>query len=248
MNNTLVKGLQLLEVLARSETPLGVSELAEQLTLGKSNVHRLLQALVELGYVQKNEHRSTYQASLRLWEIGTAMASRLSIKTHALGGMQQLQLSTRETVHLCVLDGDEVVYAHKIDSPQPVRAYSEIGGRSPAWCVAPGKAILAWQAEAYLTALAQRLLRFTPRTITEPAEFVRELERVRSSGYAVNRGEYREEVWGIAAPIRNAGGAVIASIGGSGPATRMKAALTKKDVIAEVMAAAHSVTQQLAVG
>ena len=59
MNNTLVKGLQLLELLARSERALGVSDLAAKLALGKSNVHRLLQALVELGYVQKNEPRGT---------------------------------------------------------------------------------------------------------------------------------------------------------------------------------------------
>jgi len=145
MNNTLVKGLQLLEVLARSEGALGVSELANRLALGKSNVHRLLQALVELGYVQKNEQRGTYQASLKLWEIGTAMASRLGIKTHALDAMERLLQTTRETVHLSVLDGDEVVYVHKIDSPEPVRAYSEIGGRVPAWCVATGKAIYEGQ-------------------------------------------------------------------------------------------------------
>ena len=129
MNNTLVKGLQLLEVLARSERALGVSDLAAKLALGKSNVHRLLQALVELGYVQKNEPRSTYQASLKLWEVGTALASRLSVKTAALDAMERLLKNTRETVHLSVLDGDEVVYLHKLDSPEPVRAYSEIGCR-----------------------------------------------------------------------------------------------------------------------
>ncbi len=247
MNNTLVKGLQLLEVLARSEGPLGVSELAVRLTLGKSNVHRLLQALVELGYVQKNEQRGTYQASLKLWEIGTALASRLGVKTHALEAMEQLLRKTRETVHLSVLDGDEVVYVHKLDSPEPVRAYSEIGGRVPAWCVATGKAILAGQSDAYLAGLAQRLQRYTPKTITEPAEFQREMERVRGNGYAVNRGEWRESVWGIGAPIRNAEGVVVAGIGISGPSTRVKPALLK-ELAAEVVAAAMSVSARVARG
>ena len=245
MNNTLVKGLQLLEVLARSEGALGVSELATRLGLGKSNVHRLLQALVELGYVQKNEQRGTYQASLKLWEIGTAMASRLGIKTHAMEAMEQLLRRTRETVHLSVLDGDEVVYVHKLDSPEPVRAYSEIGGRVPAWCVATGKAILAWQSETYLAGLAQRLQRHTPKTITDPVEFQRELERVRSAGFAVNRGEWRETVWGIAAPIRNGEGVVVAGIGISGPSTRVKPALVK-ELAAEVVQAADAVGQRLA--
>ena len=241
MNNTLVKGLQLLEVLARSERALGVSDLAAKLALGKSNVHRLLQALVELGYVQKNEPRGTYQASLKLWEVGTALASRLSVKTAALDAMERLLKNTRETVHLSVLAGDEVVYLHKLDSPEPVRAYSEIGGRAPAHCVATGKAILAWQTAPYLSGLASRLQRHTPKTITDPADFLRDLERVRANGYAVNRGEWRESVWGVASPIRNAEAVVVAAIGVSGPASRIKPAQIK-ELAGEVMAAAAAVS------
>ncbi|MEO6625492.1 MAG: IclR family transcriptional regulator, partial [Burkholderiaceae bacterium] len=241
MNNTLVKGLQLLELLARSERPLGVSDLAAKLALGKSNVHRLLQALVELGYVQKNEPRGTYQASLKLWEVGTALASRMSVKTSALAAMERLLTRTRETVHLSVLDGDEVVYLHKLDSPEPVRAYSEIGGRAPAHCVATGKAILAWQSEQYLSVLVGRLQRHTPKTITDPHDFLRDLERVRSNGYAVNRGEWRETVWGIGSPITNSEGVVVAAIGVSGPSSRIKPAHIK-ELASEVMAAAATVS------
>ena len=244
MNNTLVKGLQLLELLARSEGSLGVSDLAAKLALGKSNVHRLLQALVELGYVQKNEPRGTYQASLKLWEVGTALASRLSVKTAALDAMERLLKNTRETVHLSVLDGDEVVYLHKLDSPEPVRAYSEIGGRAPAHCVATGKAILAWQTALYLGGLAGRLQRHTPKTITDPADFLRDLERVRANGYAVNRGEWRESVWGIASPISNADGVVVAAIGVSGPASRIKPAHIK-ELASDVMAAAAAVSSNV---
>ena len=244
MNNTLVKGLQLLELLARSEGSLGVSDLAAKLALGKSNVHRLLQALVELGYVQKNEPRGTYQASLKLWEIGTALASRLSVKTAALDAMERLLKNTRETVHLSVLDGDDVVYLHKLDSPEPVRAYSEVGGRAPAHCVATGKAILAWQTALYLGGLAGRLQRHTPKTITDPADLLRDLERVRANGYAVNRGEWRESVWGIASPISNADGVVVAAIGVSGPASRIKPAHIK-ELASDVMAAAAAVSSNV---
>ena len=67
MNNTLVKGLQLLEELADREEAVGVSELAVQLCMGKSNVHRTLQALVELGYVINEDGRGSYRASLKMW-------------------------------------------------------------------------------------------------------------------------------------------------------------------------------------
>ncbi|HSH88600.1 MAG TPA: IclR family transcriptional regulator [Ramlibacter sp.] len=244
MNNTLIKGLQLLEFLARSETPLGVTELAGSLELGKSNVHRLLQALVELGYVQKNDTRGTYQATLKLWELGTALEGRLKIKAVARDAMERLLKETRETVHLSVLDGDEVVYIHKLDSPEPVRAYSEIGGRAPAYCVATGKAILAWQDENYLNGLSRRLTRHTEKTITKPADFLHELERIRSAGYAVNRGEWRETVWGVASPIITADGGVLAAIGISGPSARIKPTMLKR-LASDVMAAAEKISSQL---
>jgi IclR family KDG regulon transcriptional repressor len=243
MNNTLIKGLQLLEVLARSRKPLGITDLAGRLGLGKSNVHRLLQALVELGYVTKLELRGEYHASFKLWELGHAVEAGLAIKNAASEAMGRLLESTRETVHLSVLDGDEVVYVHKLDSPEPVRAYSEIGGRAPAYCVATGKAILAWQPEAYLAGLSERLEQHTPKTITDPEEFLRELERIRTSGYAVNRGEWRETVWGVAAPIRNEEG-IVAAIGISGPSTRIRAAQLKP-YAAEVMEAAEAVSSRL---
>jgi len=96
MNNTLVKGLQLLEVLARSREPQGVSDLAAQLSLGKSNVHRLLQALVELGYVLKDETTAQYQVSLRLWELGAAVEVGFRIKAAASEAMGRLLSRTRE--------------------------------------------------------------------------------------------------------------------------------------------------------
>jgi DNA-binding IclR family transcriptional regulator len=163
MNNTLIKGLGLLEVLAHSERPLGVTELATRVGIGKSNVHRLLQALVELGYVRRDADNGAYAASIRLWELGSAVLANLDLKRAAQGWMDWLLDRTRETVHLSVLDGDEVVYVHKLDSPEPVRAYTQIGGRAPAHCVATGKALLAWTGEAHLDSMARRLRAHSPR-------------------------------------------------------------------------------------
>lgn len=244
MNNTLVKGLQLLEVLARSDRPLGVSELADLLGLGKSNVHRLLQALVELRYATRHDDGSGYSASLKVWELGTALSGRMSIRNAAVSEMEKLLNSTRETVHLSVLDGDEVVYIHKLDSPEPVRSYTEVGGRAPAYCVATGKAIFAWQPEQRIAAISTRLVAHTPKTIVQPAAFLREMQKVRTQGYAINKGEWRESVWGIAAPIHDSGGVVIAAIGLSGPAARLKPAQLKS-MAAEVVGAAEAVTASL---
>ena len=235
MNNTLVKGMALLEVLAHSSRPLGVSELAARVEIGKSNTHRLLQALTELGYVRRSAEPGTYEASIRLWELGTAMFSNIDLPALATPAMEGLLLRSRETVHLSMLDNDEVVYLHKIDSPQPVRAYSQTGGRAPAYCVATGKAMLADLSDARLEDMSKRLQRYSPKGITDPVEFMEEIQRIRVQGYAENRGEWRETVCGVAAPIRDPAGRVIAAIGVSGPSDRVRPSRLKamsRDVIA----------------
>jgi DNA-binding IclR family transcriptional regulator len=245
MNNTLVKGLGLLEVLARADRPLGVTELATRIGIGKSNVHRLLQALVELGYVRRDADTGAYAASIRLWELGSAVLANLDLRRASQAWMDWLLERTRETVHLSVLDGDEVVYVHKVDSPEPVRAYSQIGGRAPAHCVATGKAMLAWLGPAQLDALSRRLRAFSPRTLVEPADFLREMERVRQNGYAVNRGEWRESVGGVAAPVRDPSGQVVAALGVSGPIERLRPS-TFRTLAVDVMRAADGVRAALA--
>ena len=245
MNNTLIKGLGLLEALARSERPRGVTELSLALGIGKSNVHRLLQALVELGYVNRDEAGGTYSASIRLWELGSSVLANLDLRRVAQVWMQWLLERSRETVHLSVLDGNEVVYVHKLDSREPVIVSTQIGGRAPAHCVATGKAQLAWLPEAQLAPVIHRLKAWSPRTITSRTEFVRELERIRQQGFAVNRGEWREAVGGLAAPVRDASGTVIAAIGLSGPIERLRPS-TIRAMASDVIEAAAAISEAMA--
>ncbi|MEO9101662.1 MAG: helix-turn-helix domain-containing protein, partial [Burkholderiaceae bacterium] len=71
MNNTLVKGLSIIELLAHSSRPLGLSEIAVALELAKSNVHRLLQALLDARYIVREDVGGRYSASIKLWELGS---------------------------------------------------------------------------------------------------------------------------------------------------------------------------------
>ena len=153
----------------------------------------------------------------------------------------------RETVHLSVLDGEQVMCIDKLDSPEPVRAYSEIGRRAPAYCIATGKVLLAWR-ELYQPSLHlvnSKREAFTAATITNVAEMVKKLARIRSQGYAVNRGEWRARVWGVAAPITDGTGRVMAAIGVSGPARRIKQAGIRS-MEKEVTEAARRITNNMA--
>jgi IclR family KDG regulon transcriptional repressor len=222
MDTTVVKALTILEALAASASPLGVTELATRLDLSKSNVHRLLQTLAARGYVAASDHR--YAPTTRLWELGTLIVGRLEVARVAVPVMQRLVRAVDETAHLSVLDmaACAVVSIHNVESSQPVRAYSRIGQRTPAHCVATGKALLAEQPLQSLMALPETLPRFTPKTLVRRADLLKAIEKIRAAGYATNLGEWHAQVGGAAAVIRDHTGRPIAALGLTVPVERLK--------------------------
>jgi DNA-binding IclR family transcriptional regulator len=242
MDKTLLKGLAVIEALAHSRNPRGVSDLAEEMELTKSNVHRVLKTLESAGYVTQVAATARYQLSLKLWELGSKLISRLDLKREASEAMEQLSTATRETVHLSILNGSEVIYIDKIDSPEPIRAYSMIGGRAPAYAVATGKALLAFRRVDGISDIA--ITPFTENTIRDARELAAELARIRSVGYAVNMGEWREGVSGVAAPVFGPDGVAEAAIGVSGPITRFQPKRLKK-LVEQVVRAASDVSARL---
>ena len=224
MDKTLVKGVNLLQYLVESSGSCTVSGIAKALGLQPSNVHRTLQTWCALGFVVQSPQTGEYHCTLRLFEWGSKVAGSVNVRRLAHEHLLQLAQSSQETIHLSVLEGAEIVYLDKIDSPQPVRAYSEVGGRAPAHCVATGKALLAVQSEAVLTSLPKPWCRPTTNTVKTLAALQKELALVRATGYAVNREEWRVGVSGLGAVIRDQNGRAIAAVGLSAPSSRMGAA------------------------
>lgn len=242
MDATLLKGLRLLEILARSDGARGVSEVAREMGLPRSNVHRTVRTLVEAGYARAHEDAGTYSCTLKLFELGSRVVRKLDVRLQADTVMQQLSSRTEETVHLAALEGREVVYLHKIDSPLPVRAYSEVGGRAPAYCVASGKALLASELHR-LNDWPEELPKHTPRTVNQLVVLKEELQQAHSLGYAINRGEWRAEVAGIAAVVRDAAGGPVAALGVSGPVERLMPKIDQ--LIPEVLMSARTLSSRL---
>lgn len=221
MDKTLIKGLTVLEALVGSDRPRGITELAAELGLVKSNVHRVLQTLEAAGYVTRGAEGGTYGPSLKLWVLGSHVHARSDLAAEARPFLVALAAASRETVHLSVLDGHDVIYLAKIDSPEPVRAYSVLGGRAPAHCVATGKVLLAFHPDPAQFVRTYDLPAFTPRTVTDRVALLQVLATIRTKGFGVNLGEWREMVRGAAAPIRNPLGTVVAAVGISGPSERL---------------------------
>jgi IclR family transcriptional regulator, KDG regulon repressor len=222
MDKTLLKGLAVLEAVAEHQgRPKTIEELAQQMNLTRSNVHRTLQTLAHARYVAKDEETGSYYTTMKLFELGGKQLQRFDVRRFAPPFMRQLAEETGETVHLSILERMEVVYIDKIDSPQPVRAYTAIGGHAPAHAVATGKALLAQQPDGYVERYADALERFTPSTITSLPVLKEELGKVRRVGYALNRGEWRESVCGVAVAVFNGMAQPVAGLGISGPLERL---------------------------
>ncbi len=239
------RALGILENVDGSLRGTGVSELSRRLGLGKSTVHRLCATLEHRGYLVRDPHTGRYRLSLRLFQIGSAALSELDLPRRALPALEALAAAVEETVHLAVLDGDEIVFIAKVDSPHPLRLYSQVGRRSPAHCTALGKVLLAHAApEVRSRILARPLRRYTATTITDPAMLERTLEDVRRRGYAVDDQEFEEGIRCVAAPVRDYTGRVVAALSVSAPAARLPRA--RFPALAEhVIAAAGQVSHAL---
>lgn len=221
MDTTIVKGMRVLEALAASEQARGISELARELNLNKSNVQRVLGTLLALGYVTKDPATSRYAAALKMWEFGIRVVHRNQIRRAAQGYLRALFDKLNETIFLCVSDNDDILYLDKMESAAPVRISSQTGFRAPAIKTASGKAILAFQGEEGLDRAIMAALQHFNIVGHNEAQLCEELAAIRRDGYAISQSGYRQGVNSIAAPIRGRDGAVIASIAITGPFERM---------------------------
>src|SRR6266540_271873 len=120
METTVVKALRVLEALALSPSSRTLTELAAQCGMSKSNVHRLLGTLEASGYVRRAADERRYEATLRLWELGTRVFARLDLRTIAGPHLRELAAVTKETAHLSIFDGQEVIFIDKADGTHAV--------------------------------------------------------------------------------------------------------------------------------
>ena len=218
----LATGLRTLELLVSSHSPLGVTEIADQLELDKANAHRTLAALVRLGYVEQDPSTRRYSASVKVVELARAVLESRDLTVVAAPHLKSLWAATSENTHLAVLAGDHVVYVSMLNGTTMLAANTAIGQSGPLHCTATGKSIVANLPRATSEGLIARLdfEAFTPRTLTTPATYHKELEQVRVTGYAVDDREYHPGVRCVAAPVFGIGG-VMASLGISAPADRL---------------------------
>jgi IclR family transcriptional regulator, acetate operon repressor len=248
-SGTLIQSVQratrLLKAFDSGPAELGVMELSRRVDLHKSTVSRLLATLESEGLIERVPETEKYRLGFMLMRLAGQVTHFGDVREAARPVLVELTERSRETVHLAVLDGDEVVNVEQISGPHLVREANWVGRRTPLNCVANGKALLAFQPEATIArVLAGPLPRYTERTITDPIRLRRELAQARERGYAQALGEIEEGLNAVAAPIYDAAGAVVAAVSISGPAYRVTADRIP-DLGALVVGAAAKISSRL---
>jgi IclR family KDG regulon transcriptional repressor len=238
---------RLLKEFGTAEGSLGVTELARRLGLGKSTVHRLLATLTAERILEHDPATGTYRLGLMMWELGARVSVHRVLHDAATTVIEELRNATKETVQVAVLDGREVVYVERLESPHTLRIFGRIGHRNWAHCTSTGKVLLAFQPERRRQALLEgwRPERRTDATICDLAQLKAELEGVRAQGWAENIGESEHGVASVAAPIRNARGEVIAAVSVAGPVMRVNGDTLRRFFRASVIQAADAISDQL---
>ncbi|MFD9124696.1 IclR family transcriptional regulator [Kitasatospora sp. NPDC059571] len=199
-----------------------LSELAARTGLPKPTVHRLAADLVRLGWLERSG--AEYRLGTKLFELGSLVPRRRDLREVALPFLQDLFEATRETVHLGVREGMEVVYLERIHGHEALRLPSRIGGSLPLSCTGVGKALLAFSgAELTEELLSRPLPSLTPHSITDPARLRMALEKTQVSGLAYEEQEAALGVSCIAAPVF-AGDAAVAALSVAVPLSRFRPA------------------------
>ena len=237
--------LGVLEAISEAGGSASLRAVAEATGRPKGTVHRMLATLVNTGFLARDPENAHYRLTLKLWRLGAAAVGRLDVVKTAKPWLERLVAAVDETVHMSVLDeSGSIVYISKVESPRSIRVQTRIGQISPAWCTATGRSILAFNPAIAERVLSGPLEARTSKTVTDPKRVRAALREVAVAGFAVTRAENHPDMGGIAAPIRDHSGAVIAGLGIGVPEFRMNRELVAR-CIPHVMRAAAGISAEL---
>lgn len=204
--NSLERGFSLLEVFSPQQPFLGITEIATKLGLSKTTVFRITHTLNKIGYLQYDLENQKYYLGPKVLRIGFATLGSMKFREVARPYMEELSRAIGENINLGVLEGHEVIYIDQIKSKQILDVKLYVGSRIPAYNTSIGRAIIAYLPLPTLNEILEKL-----NQIPEARDFLgpkykkilKNLEKVRSKGYAVNNEEWELGIRAIGAPIFN---------------------------------------------
>ncbi len=244
-NPSVARTMAVLEYLAESEEPHGVSAIARDLGLAKSTCFGVLATLERLGYA-KRDAQNAWSLSLRLYHVGMRSMRGANLLTVAQPELERLRDATGLTVNLGVLEDLVVRYALKIEAPVFVRFNTYPGKVASYHLTATARTIAAFMAPATLDAALDgyRFEGGTPAAVRNRGELQAVLDRVRADGFDVENGEETTGVCCVAAPIRDERDQWTAAVSVTGLTDAMSQERLP-EVTAQVLETARSIEREL---
>lgn len=220
---SIVKAARVINMLADAGEPLSLAQMAANMAISKSTLHGIISTLVDMKFVVQEQHSMRYWLGTRLFEIGNAISSQWNVRKIAYPFIQQIVAEVGETVHMAILDDYEVLYINKQESTSSIRIVTDIGVKLPAHSTGLGKALLSGKSNFELQYMVKNkgLPKHTEFTITDFESLCKEMELIRSRGYATDEQEFVEGLRCVAVPVFDHSGEIIAALSVSGPVSRM---------------------------
>ena len=199
-----------------------LTELSQRLGLPKSTLHRFLTALESHSVLRCDPRDKRWRLGYRLLIWGNLAAESSGLRHIARPVMEDLVSATRETAILTVYYQQEVVCIEKVETDHPVRMTLHVGTRRPPHAGPSSKVLMAYLPDEEIQAIVREkgLPRLCVNTITDPDRLREELARIRERGYAESHEETDLGAWGVATPVFDRDGKVVAAIGVAGPRSR----------------------------
>lgn len=221
--SALEKAILVLEAVAQERRPLSLAHLTELTGMPKQTLHRVLQQLESSMLLQRGLKPDTFCLARRGRDLALGMI-RASVATLPVRAeLESLVAEIGESANLGVLTNMSVLYLERVEYAWPLRFTISPNDRLPAHCVAIGKLLLAHlpSRERKTLLRSARLERFTEHTITDPDAFELECEKTLTRGFSLNNQEYHVGLVGVAVPVRDPDGNVIAGLATHGVIPRI---------------------------
>ncbi len=207
--------LQIIELFAKSNKDLGITDISNSLSINKNAVSRIIEAFLENNWIYLcNSASKKYRLTMKPFSLMSASVEKDYMLKIANPIISKVRNETCDSVYLGVRNGNNVLYLLHYDSLKEVRVSGRVGGEYPLHLSAPGKVLLAHGSKSDISDyFAKNPKGQTPKSIKSAEEFELEAERIKTAGYATDNEEFSKGIICIACPIYDSEGEVVASVG-----------------------------------
>lgn len=239
------RALDVLTCFNKDTPELSMTQIAEQVGIHKSTVHRLLATLENKRFVQRDPSTGVYRLGIRLLQMAYLTLEQSDLRQIAQPFMRKLCDQYGENIDLTVLDGADVVFINIVEGQRRVKLAAAVGQRLPAFATASGKAILGFlPGKTIRRILDKGMPQLTPYTLRTKEAVFENLNSVKELGFSISEQELEEQISAVAAPIFDQDGYPIGSIAVAGPTYR----LTRERLLEigpDVAATAKQISQEI---